>query len=166
MANGRGRHAKKIETVHWTHFSDSALALSAGTVAGTLLSAQHLPETLLRTRGEIVVYKDGTSTPGLSALIGVGIILVPEGLGTTVTWAPVTDGDAPWLWVDYFTIGYEEMVTDVVDIPMLSGARRIIDSKAMRKNRNRELQFVVENATIGGALSVNVIVAGRVLAGS
>ncbi len=42
----RGRHAKKIDTVHWTYGSFSALAVAAGaSVAVNVLAAQHLPET-------------------------------------------------------------------------------------------------------------------------
>ncbi len=165
MPNGR-RSRKKIDIVHWTYGSFSALALSAGTVAGTVLAAQHLPETLLRTRGEILVFLDALGAPGRLVSVGVGFILVPEGTGTTVLWSPITDGDAPWFWVDYFIIGHEELVTDVVDIPEVSAARRVIDSKAMRKARNTEVQFVVENATVAAGAAINVAGQARFLAGS
>jgi len=42
----------------------------------------------------------------------------------------------------------------------------VIDSKAMRKVRNREMQLVIENTTLLSAGSVSVGVNGRVLAGS
>ena len=160
------RHAKKIDMVHWTYGSFSAAGLSAGTVAETVYAAQHLPETILRTRGEIVVYGDGALGSGLSCAVGVGLILVPEGTGTTVLWSPITDGDAPWVWVDYFAIGNEESVTDVVNSPVLIAARRVIDSKAMRKVRNRELQAVTENATVQTGLAINMIANVRQLAGT
>ena len=166
MPNARGRFQKKIDTVHWTYGSFSFLAQSAGTAAVQTHPAQHLPETLLRTRGEIVVTVDGPQTPGKLVSIGVGLILVPDGQGSTVTWSPISDGDAPWFWVDYFILGYEEAVTDVIDIPVLSGVRRVIDSQAMRKIRNREIQAVVENATVNGAVGVNVAANIRILAGA
>ena len=166
MSNQRARHAKKIETVHWTYGSFASNTLSAGTVAGTVLGAQHLPETLLRIRGEWVSYLDGTSAPAVEISVGVGIILVPEGTGTTVLWSPITDGDAPWIWTDHATLAYEEMVTDVVGIQGLMMVRRIVDNKAMRRIRNQELQFVIENATIGSAKAVNTAFSGRFLAGS
>ena len=162
----RGGFQKKIDTVHWTYGSFSALALAAGTVAVNAFPAQHLPETLLRTRGEWVAYPDAVQTPGKLVAVGIGLIQVPEGTDTTVLWSPITDGDAPWIWVDYAMIGYEELVTDVVDVPALSGVRRIIDSKAMRKIRNTELQIVIENATVGVAASVNVAGQFRTLSGS
>ena len=163
----RGRHAKKIDTVHWTYGSFLFGALTAGTAALNVLSAQHLPETLLRMRGEWTAWLDGTNAPPLALSITLGMILVPEGTGTTVLWSPVTDGDAPWIWWDTFSLAYEEMVTDVISIQAMTGARRIIDSKAMRKVRNRELQVVAENTTtIGGAEGVNVVGSGRFLSGS
>ena len=57
-------------------------------------------------------------------------------------------------------------MTDVVDISGLAMVRRIIDNKAMRRNRNQEMQFVIENATIGSAAAVNTTFAGRFLSGS
>jgi len=163
MARG---HGKKIDVVHWTHFASSFLAQSAGTAAVTLNAAQHLPETLLRTRGEFTCWKDATGTPGQAGLISLGMIFVPEGTGTTVLWSPQSDGDAPWIWVDYFAVAYEEMVTDVISVQTLSGVRRVIDSKAMRHNRNQEVQMVIENTTVGTAISVNAVFAGRTLWGS
>ncbi len=159
-------HQKKIDTVHWTYGGATFLAATAGTVAALVYPAQHLPETLLRTRGELLVTTDGTQAPAKSALIGVGLILVPEGTGTTVLWSPVTDGDAPWFWIEYVTIGHEELVTDVLAIQALLAARIVIDSKAMRKVRNREVQCVVENVTEEGAINANVFLNVRVLAGS
>jgi len=98
--------------------------------------------------------------------VTAGLILVPEGTGTTVLWSPFTDGDAPWIWYDSSLLAYEEMVTDVVDIPLMTASRRVIDNKAMRIIRNQEVQFVVENTTIGSAASCNARVAGRVLSGT
>ena len=49
----------------------------------------------------------------------------------------------------------EEPVTDVVDIPVMTAVRRVIDSKAMRKVRNRELQLVIENTSPRIVVSVS-----------
>ncbi len=169
MPHSRGRRgfAKKIDTVHWTGFSGSATALSAGASAVTLGPAQHLPETLLRIRGELLAYVDGVQSPaGQFGTFTAGIIQVPEGTGTTVLWSPVVDADAPWIWIDCIALAYEEMVVDAIDVQGLTFGRRVIDSKAMRKLRNTELQAVFENTTIGGALTMNGTVNGRILAGS
>ncbi len=166
MAHRRGGFQKKIDTLHWTYGSFGPVARSAGTTGETVYPAQHLPETIMRIRGEYVAYADATQAPGGQIALGLGLILVPEGTGTTVLWSPITDGDAPWIWVDYAIIGYEEMVADVIDVPGITSVRRVIDSKAMRKVRNREVQFVVENATTLTAMTANISGNVRLLAGS
>ena len=160
------RSGRKIDFTHWTYGSFSILGLAAGLNGNTVLSAQHLPETLLRLRGSLMAYIDGASVPGKLISVGVGLILVPEGTGTTITWSPITDGDAPWIWVSYFELGYEEMVTDVVDVPGISSYREVIDNKAMRVIKNQEVQAVVENATIGTAAAVNLTLSVRALSGT
>jgi len=162
----RRRSGKKIDFVHWTGFDNVSLGLTAGSAALTLLAAQHDPETLLRIRGEYMTWVDSTQAPGALALISAGIILVPEGTSTTVLWSPRTDADAPWIWYDTSWIGEDELVTDVLDVPVLTGARKVIDNKAMRIVRNQELQFVVENATFGNAVTMNAAIAGRTLSGT
>ena len=110
----RSGFSKKIETVHWTYGSWQAAAQAAGTAAVNVLSAQHLPETLMRSRGEFVAVIDGAAAPNVGVSVAQGLILVPEGTGTTVLWSPITDGDAPWVWWDACHLIYDEMVTDVI----------------------------------------------------
>ena len=162
----RRRSGKKIDFVHWTGLQESADAFSAGTVAKTAHAAQHDPETLLRFRGNLNVLPDATQIPGGSVEIGVGLILVPEGTGTTVLWSPNADPDAPWIYYSQFGIAYEEMVTDVIAVQGAMSFRERIDNKAMRVVRNQEVQFVVENTTIQGAMAVNVLLTGRTLWGT
>ncbi len=132
-------------------------AQGAGSVAATFFTAGTIAETIRRLRGEVMVWVDGLEAPAVSATIGMGLIKAQSGQGATVLSSPITDGDAPWIWVDYMTIGYEEMVVDAVDVPMLSAKRVIVDNKSMRRFRpDQEVQFVVENVTLAGALSVNV----------
>ena len=159
------RHGKKIDFTHWTRFAGVSLAQGAGTVGVGLSSAQHEPETLLRMRGEFTCYGDGALVSGAACEMGVGLILVPEGTGTTVLWSPIADADAPWIWAGYYALAYEEFVTDVIDCPGMTSVRDVIDNKAMRIVRNQELQVVFENVTVGGAMTVNSDIHGRVLAG-
>jgi len=169
MSNGRGRHQKKIDTVHWTLIQEQAIALSVGgTVGSTALPAQHLPETLMRIRGEWSATMAVNLADGSGAAVTAGLILVPEGTGTTVLWSPNTDGDAPWIWWDTFGLIYREYVTDAVASDAIANRARVIDSKAMRKVRNRELQFVVENVDPGAltGVAVDVIMTARVLSGT
>ncbi len=162
----RGRHAKKIDSVHWTLGNFVFGAQAAGVVASTFLAAQHLPETLLRIRGEWVADFDGIQSAAIGVTVGVGIVQVPEGTGTTVLWSPISDGDAPWIWWDVMHLLYDEMVQDVIGSQMVLSGRRVIDSKAMRKLRNTELQVVCENVTGIGAATINAVGSARVLAGS
>jgi len=161
----RRRSGKKIDFVHWTGLQESALALSAGTVASTALAAQHDPETWLRFRGNLLTYLDGTQGPGVLVEVGVGLILVPEGTSTTVLWSPLSDPDAPWIYYSSMFLAHEESVVDVLE----SGSpfyREIIDDKAMRIIRNQEVQVVTENVTVGGGTAINMGISGRILSGT
>ena len=169
MARRRTGFQKKIDVVHWAYGSFEAIALATTGVIGVLVhSAQHLPETMLRNRGEWAASLSGALGDGQGAAVTVGLILVPEGTGTTVLWDPITDGDAPWVWWDVLHLIYREHVTDGNYSSATSSGRRVIDSKAMRKVRNSELQFVVNNADIGALTGSVIDVAGslRTLAGS
>ena len=169
MAHGRrSGFAKKIDTVHWTLLQEASLNQSAGAIVSTAFAAQHLPETFLRIRGEWAANFSTGLAAGVGVTVTCGLILVPEGTGTTVLWSPVTDGDAPWVWWDTFALLYGEMVVDAVWSSNTSDARRVIDSKAMRKIRNTELQFVTENVTVAGlsAGSINLVITARALFGT
>jgi len=161
----RRRSGKKIDFVHWSGQAGSFLGQGAGTNALTLFAALHEPETLLRIRGNLITTLDGTQAPGGLVRMGLGIINVAEGTGTVANWSPLADPDAPWIWYDTFFVGYEEAVTDVIDVPGLSSYRSTIDSKAMRIIRNQELQLVLEQATTGAAMTTNTAVSVRILSG-
>ncbi len=161
----RRRSGKKIDFVHWTPLQESFLAQAAGSAAVTAHAAQHDPETLLRFRGTMICGLDGALGPASMVQVGLGLILVPEGTGTTVLWSPSTDGDAPWIYYSQFFLTHEESVTDVLE----SGSpsfREIIDNKAMRIVRNQEVQLVIENVTISGSASVNLGITGRTFWGT
>ncbi len=162
----RRRSGKKIDFLHWAYNDVTFAAQSAGTSAQTLFAAQHLPETIMRMRGEALIYGDGNLVPPKDIIVGLGIILVPEGTGTTVLWSPLTDGDAPWIWHNAAGIAYEEYVADVIADQVAIGYRSTIDSKAMRIVKNMEIQCVMENQTGGAAMNANAVVTTRVLAGT
>ncbi len=165
VARARGR-AKRIDTVRWQATNVNGLALGAGSQALTMLAAGAPSETIMRTRGNGVVFVDGATAPGKLVLVSMGLVLVPEGQGTTVIWDPLNDDNAPWFWWSEQIIGYEEKVTDVIADQGLSVARFEVDSKAMRKaNVDEEVQFVVTNTTIDAAVSINISVAFRLLMG-
>ena len=112
--------------------------------------------TLVRIRGEVVCYLDATSAPGTLVQIIYGIIQVPEGSAGAARYSPVADPNAPWLLYGTAHLGYEEMVTDVIDVPGMTSFRHVIDNKAMRIIRpDVELQLVVSNTTVFTAAPVN-----------
>ena len=160
------RHSKKIDNLFWQGGSGFGTALSAGQAAVNFAASAARPSTVLRIRGELTVYVDGASAPGKLIQVSWGIIKVPTGSGTTVQYAPVADAAAPWMAYGRTILGYEEMVTDVIDVAGLTLKRFDVDSKAMRRMRpDEELQFVIENTTIGTASAINWAYGVRVLQG-
>ena len=163
----RSNHAKKIDVVHWTGIFGGFLSLSSGgTAALNMLAAQHLPETLLRIRGAWSVALAGAQATGVAVRVTMGLILVPEGTGTTVLWSPQTDADAPWIWWSAAPLLYEESVTDAIASQNTMSKAGEIDSKAMRHVRNQELQLVAENGVVSSTSAVRISCDGRVLSGS
>ena len=156
-----------IHTTRWDASTVIFSAIAAGTQAVNVLPAGRPPETVLRTRGHGLVYVDGVQTPdGMRVLVSMGLVIVPQGQGTTVIWDPFGDPNAPWFWFHEEVLAYEEMVVDVIDSPLCTAARIEVDSKAMRKaNDDEEVQFVMTNTTLGTASSVNASIAFRFLIG-
>ena len=84
--------------------------------------------------------------------------------GATATSLPLTDGEAPFFYFAAFTMGYEEQVTDVIDVPGITSFRETIDVKAMRIIRpDQEVVVIVEQASIGSAGAINLTVDARFL---
>ncbi len=165
MAQRRG--VRKIDNVRWTSFFNFSTALAVGSVGLNLKAVATVPETLLRIRGEFCAWIDGASAPAKALRLSAGIVVVPQGTAASVLWDPNADSNAPWLWYTTFLLGYEEMVTDVIDVPVISAKRVEIDNKAMRRVRpDEEIQLVVTNNTIAGAGAVNIVMSARVLFGS
>ncbi len=159
------RHGKKIHYTHWTGLLGTAFGQAAGAIATNLGIAEHEPETLLRMRGNLACWLDGTTAPGVTLDVAVGVCAVPEGTSTTVLWSPITDSDAPWIWYERFIVSYEESVTDAI----AAGTqmfRAPIDNKAQRILRNQELRLVIEQATLQSAGSINTVVSLRALFGT
>ena len=163
MARRRLRGGGRKADLRWTLGSNN-FTVAAGSSAATIVTSSTVSQTIMRTRGEVLVYADGVQAPGVSCRIACGLIIAQGGQSGTVLSAPLDDGDAPWFYYDVFHLGYEEMVTDGIDIPGITSHRSVIDSKAMRIIRpDQEIQFVVQNTTVLGALTVNVNVAARFL---
>ena len=164
---GSLRPPKKIHTLRWQGLQAVQTSnQSAGSVAVLVLSAGSPAETIMRMRGEFSAWLPGASVPPKDVLVSAGLILVPEGQGSTVIWDPFNDVNAPWIWFAELTLAYQEHVVDVVDVPTMTAARVVIDNKAMRKGSpDEELQMVVTNTTLGTAGTIRWSLAGRILLG-
>ena len=157
---------KRIRVVRWEGVAMSDLARTAGTIGKTAVASDTEPSTIMRTRGELIIYLSTANAPGIFARYGFGISCVPEGTGATVLRSPLTDQNAPWFVYHAGHLGYDEMVTDVVQAHGLSGHRVQIDSKAMRKcPPDVEVQAVLELVTIDAAATINWAFVGRILMG-
>ena len=120
----------------WDLGAFNILAFSAGTSGGAMFIANR-SLTVVRSRGEVLTWLDATSAPGIFVQVAMGLYVVPEDSGSVVTVNPLSDtGASDFFWFDTFTLGYEEMVTDVIDIPLLTAKRSVIDAKAMRKMKS------------------------------
>ncbi len=152
----RAVSGKKLDHTSWEYSSGYVAAQAAGTMGFLFSSAGTQPSTLLRIRGEISGVLDTAPSVATAINVNYGIILVPEGSAATVQFSPVSDANAPWLLYGTAFLGYEEMVTDVIDAPGVTSFRHTIDNKAMRIIRpDVEMQMVVENTTVGTADAIN-----------
>jgi len=142
-------------------------ALSAGSLGLEIASESTVKDTIMRTRGQLVCWVDATQEPPVSAIVSVGLHIVPEGTDATVLTEPFADSNADWFYYTEFVVGHEELVTNVVEVAGLSIYRETIDDKAMRIGKpDTQIQMVVTNTTLAGAVSVNVTATGRFLLGS
>ncbi len=158
--------AKKMNTLRWDGLQGAALSQVAGSAAVNILAAGGDAETILRMRGWFSTWLDATSAPGKTVLVSAGMILVPEGQGSTVIWDPFNDVNAPWIWFTEVTLAYDEAVVDVIADQKMTAAIVEIDGKAMRKaSPDEELQFVVTNTTLQSPAVVNSSLSGRILIG-
>ena len=166
FTRGRALPVKKIHTLRWESIQGASLGQAAGSVAiGAVLGAGSPAETILRLRGWVMTQFDGAKAPGVLVLVSMGMILVPEGQGSTVIWDPFNDPNAPWLWFTEVTLGYDEAVTDTIAYGNTHQAVEI-DGKAMRKGSpDEELQLVITNTTLQVASSVTTSLTARALLG-
>ncbi len=164
MARAR---VKKIDNVFWGLASGVQGALAAGgQVAFNFTGVGTQASTLLRMRGEVLVYLDGLAAPGLGCRVVMGAIKVPEGSATTVQYDPASDSNAPWFWYDVAHLGYEEYAADAIDSPVITAARVHVDNKAMRRIRpDEETQIVFSNVTTVGGMPINIAYGIRLLQG-
>ncbi len=157
MANQRTRQGP-ARTLRWDLSTIALGALTVGNpVAATIVVAGAITETLMRMRGSVEAHLTSTIALGDAVHVGVGVIKAQSGQGTTVFSSPLSDGEAPWIWVDYFTLVSEDASASSVDGTDMKHIRHEIDSKAMRILRpDIELQIVGETVDVNGAPAVDI----------
>ena len=155
----RGRRSGRRADYRWTLGAFATAGLAAGgSVQFAIVSAGTTSQTLMRMRGNLLAWMDNS---GLTAddFVRVGVGIIPIQFGGVATSLPLTDGDAPWIWHQVFTMG-------AVLATAFGGSehfRTEIDSKAMRVLRpDQDIMAVIETADIVGAPVVNVGVDVRV----
>ena len=153
----RGGQRKLKNRYQWELSTGVFAAQAAGQAELQFSTVGVLQSTLVRIRGEVLCLIDGVQALGGLVTIYYGIILVSEGSAANPRYDPLADANAPWLLYGTGVLGYEEAVTDVIDVPGITSFRHVIDNKAMRIIRpDQEMQFVMRNSTTATAISVNM----------
>ena len=165
MARARrfvSRRSGRKADLRWIGGRQVISAITNTTSAVIIVSQGNTSQTIMRTRGSLLLYLNDPVAAGDVADVAVGFLVVPAGLSTTVTSSPITDPDAPWFYYDRVILGSEDTVAP--DQLGLKVYRSVIDVKAMRVLRpDQEVQFVVETTNVGGTVAVNFAVAARFL---
>ena len=164
------RQGRVIDKVRWTgDVLVSQLAQSGGLIATNLyqFGDQEDAVTVMRTRGQLLIYLDGAPAAGVAVNVGVGVHVVPKGTDTTPTLSPTSEAEGDWLVWLVCPLAYENYETDDPPGSGMTTCRLEIDSKAMRRMKpGEQLQVVVTNSTVGSAHAVNTIGQFRFLLGS
>ncbi len=158
MARTSRRSVGRRADLRWTLGIADFEGITA-TAASTIISAGNTSQTIMRTRGSLLCSIDG---PTLNDVVhvGVGFLIIQSGGSATST--PIADGDAPYFWVEYFTLSSETGTPD--DQLGTQNHRLVIDSKAMRVLRpDQEVTCVVEISRIVGTPVVDLSVVSRFL---
>ena len=127
-----------------------------------------LNSTLIRQRGNVLVYDQVRAAQTIDSVVGLGIYLannVAVGVGITALQLPITDIGSDWLWHTLIPIAsnYDAAGDQALDAPLIA-MREVIDGKAMRKvDPNQVLVLVGQVQDFGGAANVRVVGGVRLL---
>ena len=126
----------------WEGVTTTSLALSSAVVTEAQIFTADSSETLMRTRGELLVWMDASgSTAGDAAVVGCGLIVAPT--GATVAVDPINEPGANWFWHNFSVLAVESPIGGAGQTSISGNDRVIIDNKAMRKLREDESVFFV-----------------------
>ncbi len=162
MANQRRTSGRRAD-LRWTRGSAAILGQTTAGVFGnsTIITTSERSETIMRTRGEILVWLDASgSVAGDILRWAAGFLIQQE--GQTPASTPIADGEAPFFWYETGTLAAETAVGNVGAPSEM--ARIVVDSKAMRILRpNQEVEFIYEVVDVVGAPISNASINARFL---
>ena len=146
-------------------FDGASQAVAANTIvestqSGAMGASDGEPgDTLIRTRGSLLVFATGTADADV--MFGVGLIELnfPIPVGTNLP-GPLTEGDDDWIWHQVVPLR-----VDTSEQAAVKSANRIeIDSKAMRKlEGNSALVWVLQTVNDVGTAGVRTFLGARYL---
>ena len=163
----------KRRQTDWSVGPSGALELTAtgaGLFSNTAV-ADRAGETIVRTRGELLVYMSSVTGALDGAIFAAGLCIVSEnaaGIGVTAVPHPLTDISWDgWFW--YYT-GQIEAAGDVTEAQFQGqlGAMAVrleIDSKAMRKVKETDVIIgvveIIESGTVAIQFRLNTRILGK-----
>ena len=167
----RPRVSSSRRKTTWSAGPSGAIEITASGSALFLAGAAAADDglTLVRTRGELLVYLSSVNVALDGMKVAVGICIVSENafnVGIMAIPQPLTDiGWDGWLW--YWT-GHMEAVGNITEADFQGqlgamAARIEIDSKAMRKIKRTDVQCAVVEVVESGTVAVQLRLDIRVL---
>ena len=150
----RQRSSGRPNDYDWTIARGSDLNRASGAIVQFEAFLSQSAETLMRLRGEVLMWLDSTnSAPGDVLAVAWGLIRAPSG-STDIGVSPLTTGGAPWVAYGIAHLAVEAAIgiTAGDAYPSTGTVRFSLDSKAMRKFReNESLYMVLESIDVVGA---------------
>ena len=143
----RARAGRKIDFKNWEDIPAIDLSSTAAeTIIGPSLNFG-IPATILRVRGNLVVFFDGAAdTSQQNVAMGLAVLstdAVAAGAGSVPD--PAAEAEFPWLWWTSVPIAHH--VVGAAVLQDLAFARVVVDSKAMRKVKPGESLVIVYQTT-------------------
>jgi len=174
MARAMVRRALVRSPKRGMFWEGAALAFTNATGTASVLTVvsettlETIPNpTLIRVRGQGIVYATAIGASGAQAMIGIGLIKVTAkalAAGVASLPTPGTDSGSDWLWHSDYPIGVRGSLGADSESDGSHVTRFDIDNKAMRKfEPNEVLVMVVENVALTSTVTVQVTVGFRIL---
>jgi len=161
----RARSVGRPNDYDWELSRGTSLGVAAGSIVQFEAFLADTAETLVRLRGEVLIWLDiSGATAGDLLVVAWGLIRGPSG-SSDVGVSPLTEGGA-----NYVAFGVAHLGRQIVPAAGTSGPtpdgltmmRFHVDSKAMRKFREDESLYVIfETVDVTGAPTANLSFAIR-----